>query len=174
MAWNVELETAFHPNVVAVVGVASDARREAPSVLGGAAFIRAYEQLNFPGSIYIVNPGTTEILGYQAYPSVSSIPARPDLVIIAVPARFVPDILEDCIAANVKNIHILTAGFEETGEEEAKEETPNPQSSFPLVKPWLPMLSPRLQYSLAPAQKVNSLALPMSICPFSSWISVSI
>ena len=77
MAWNVELETAFHPNVVAVVGVASDARREAPSVLGGAAFIRAYEQLDFPGSIYIVNPGTTEILGYKAYPSVSSIPDPP-------------------------------------------------------------------------------------------------
>ena len=121
MAWNVELETAFHPKVVAVVGVASDASREAPSVLGGAAFIRAYEQLDFPGSIYIVNPGATEILGYKAYPSVSSIPDPPDLVIIAVPARFVPDILEDCIAANVKNIHILTAGFEETGEEEAKE-----------------------------------------------------
>jgi acyl-CoA synthetase (NDP forming) len=121
MAWNVELETAFHPNVVAVVGVASDAKREAPSVLGGAAFIRAYEQLGFPGRIYIVNPGATEILGYEAYPSVSSIPEPPDLVIIAVPAKFVPDILEDCIASNARNIHILTAGFEETGDEVAKE-----------------------------------------------------
>ncbi len=121
MAWNVELETAFHPNVVAVVGVASDARRDTPSVLGGAAFIRAYEQLGFPGRLYLVNPGTTEILGYKAYPSVSSIPEPPDLVIIAVPAKFAPDILEDCIAANVKNIHMLTSGFEETGEEGAKE-----------------------------------------------------
>jgi len=121
MTWNVELETAFHPNVVAVVGVASDARRDAPWVLGGAAFIRAYEQLGFPGRIYLVNPGTTEILGYKAYPSVSAIPEPPDLVIIAVPAKFVPDILEDCIAANIKNIHMLTAGFEETGEGEAKE-----------------------------------------------------
>ncbi len=121
MAWNVELETAFHPNVVAVVGVGSDARRDSPAILGGAAFIRAYEQLGFPGNIYVVNPGATNILGYQAFPSVSSLPVRPDLVIIAVPARLVPGILKDCITANVKNIHILTAGFEETGEEEAKE-----------------------------------------------------
>jgi acyl-CoA synthetase (NDP forming) len=121
MPWKVELGTAFHPNVVAVVGVASDARRDAPSVLGGAAFIRAYEQLDFPGHIYLVNPGTTEVLGYKAYPSVSSLPEPPDLVIIAVPARFVPDILEDCIVANVKNIHMLTAGFEETGETQANE-----------------------------------------------------
>ena len=113
MAWDVELETAFHPNVVAVVGVASDARRDTPSVLGGAAFIRAYEQLGFPGRIYLVNPGTTEILGYKAYPSVSSIPEPPDLVIVAVPAKVAPDILEDCIAANVKNIHMLTSGFED-------------------------------------------------------------
>jgi len=121
MTWNANLKTAFHPNVVAVVGVASDARREAPWVMGGAAFIRAYEQLGFPGHIYIVNPAATEILGYKAYPSVSSIPEPPDLVIIAVPAKFVPDILEDCIVANVKNIHMLTSGFEETGDEKAKE-----------------------------------------------------
>jgi acyl-CoA synthetase (NDP forming) len=117
MAWDAGFETAFHPKIVAVVGVSSEATRDAPSVLGGAAFIRAYEQLGFPGRIYLVNPGAAEILGYKAYPSVSSIPEPPDLVIIAVPAKFAPDILEDCISAKVRNIHMLTAGFEETGDE---------------------------------------------------------
>ena len=121
MAWDAGFETAFHPKIVAVVGVSSEATRDAPSVLGGAAFIRAYEQLGFPGRIYLVNPGAAEILGYKAYPSVSSIPEPPDLVIIAVPAKFAPDILEDCISAKVRNIHMLTAGFEETGDESARE-----------------------------------------------------
>jgi len=121
MTWNADLEAAFHPKVVAVVGVASNARREDPWITGGASFIRAYEQLGFPGRIYIVNPGANEILGYKAYPSVSAIPEPADLVIIAVPAKLAPDILEDCIVANVKNIHMLTSGFEETGEEEGKE-----------------------------------------------------
>ena len=62
MVWSSELETAFHPSVVAMVGVPSNARRNAPWALGGAAFIRAYEQLGFSGRIYRVNPGTTEIL----------------------------------------------------------------------------------------------------------------
>jgi acyl-CoA synthetase (NDP forming) len=121
MAWNADLETAFYPKVVAVVGVASTARREDPWVTGGASFIRAYEQLGFPGRIYIVNPGATEILGYKAYPSVSAIPEPADLVIIAVPAKFAPDILENCIVANVKNIHMLTSGFEEIEDEQAKD-----------------------------------------------------
>lgn len=121
MAWSVEQESIFHPNVVAVVGVPSDARREDPWLIGGAAFIRAYEQLGFPGRIYPVNPGATEILGYKAYPSVASLPEPPDLVIVAAPAKSVPDILENCIDANVKNIHVYTAGFEETGDEEAGE-----------------------------------------------------
>ncbi len=121
MAWDAGLETAFQPKAVAIVGVASDAKRETPSVLGGAAFVRAYEQLGFPGRIYLVNPGAAEILGYRAYPSVSSLPEPPDLVIIAVPAKFAPDVLEDCISANARNIHMLTAGFEETGDEAARE-----------------------------------------------------
>jgi len=38
-----------------------------------------------------------------------------------VPAQALPKILEDCAAANAKNIHVFTAGFEETGEPEAIE-----------------------------------------------------
>ncbi|MCK4722369.1 MAG: CoA-binding protein, partial [Dehalococcoidia bacterium] len=84
-------------------------------------FIRCFEQLGFTGRIYPVNPKATEILGYKTYPTVSSIPEPVDLVIIAVPAQALPDVLEDCIAANAKNIHVFTAGFEETGEKEAEE-----------------------------------------------------
>ncbi len=60
-----------------------------------------------------------EVLGYKAYPTVSSIPEPIDLVIVAVPARALPAVLEDCIKADARNIHAFTSGFEETGEEEA-------------------------------------------------------
>ena len=121
MSWNPALEAAFHPKVVAVVGVSADAKRNGPPAVGGANFIRSYEQLGFQGRIYPVNPKATEILGLKAYPNVSSIPEPVDLVIVSVPAHAVPGVLEDCIAANARNVHVFTAGFEETGEEEAKE-----------------------------------------------------
>jgi len=121
MVWDTALEVAFHPKVVAMVGVSADAKRSGPRPGGGSSFIINYEELGFQGRIYPVNSKATEILGYKVYPNVSSIPEPVDLVIISVPAPAVPGVLEDCIAANARNIHIYTSGFEETGEEEAKE-----------------------------------------------------
>ena len=116
MVWDPALEAAFYPKVVAMVGVSADAK------LGrGSGFLTHYQQLGFQGRIYPVNPKATEIMGLKSYPKVSSIPEPVDLVIISVPAKAVPEVLEDCITANARNIHIYTAGFEETGEEEGKE-----------------------------------------------------
>ena len=121
MAWDPALEAAFHPKVVAIVGVSADAKRDQTQDFGGARFISSFEQLGFQGHIYPVNPKATEIMGLKTYPKVSSIPEPVDLVIVSVPAQALPEVLEDCIAANARNIHVFTSGFEETGEEEAKE-----------------------------------------------------
>ncbi len=116
MAWDAGLEKAFHPKTIAIVGVSSDAKRGAPWAPGGTSFITSHEKLGFSGRIYPVNPKASEVLGYKAYPTVSSIPEPIDLVIVAVPARALPAVLEDCIKADARNIHAFTSGFEETGE----------------------------------------------------------
>jgi len=121
MTWNPALETAFAPKTVAMVGVSANTKRGEPWRPGASSFVTCYEELGFQGRIYPVNPKATEIMGLKAYPSVSSIPEPVDLVIISVPAQALPGVLEDCIAANAKNIHVFTAGLEETGEEEAIE-----------------------------------------------------
>jgi acyl-CoA synthetase (NDP forming) len=121
MTWDPELERAFHPRTVAIVGISSQARRGAPWAPGGSSFIGSLEQLEFKGLIYPVNPKVTEVMGYKVYPSVSAIPEPVDLVIIAIPAADVPPVLEDCIKADARNIHMFTAGFEETGETEGIE-----------------------------------------------------
>jgi acyl-CoA synthetase (NDP forming) len=121
MTWDPELEAAFHPKSIAIVGVSSEAKREAPWAPGGASFITSHEQLGFKGRIYPVNPKASEILGYKSYPTVSSIPETVDLVIVAVPAKALPGVLKDCLRAGAKNIHAFSAGFEETGEKEGIE-----------------------------------------------------
>jgi len=117
MAWDTAFESAFQPKSVAFVGISSKAKGGP----GGAAFLTTYQQMGFQGKIYVVNATVNELMGYKTYPRVSAIPEQVDLVIVTAPARAVPDILEDCIAANARNIHIFSAGFEETGDEAGKE-----------------------------------------------------
>ena len=121
MVWNADFEKAFYPGTIAIAGVSADAKRGQMWTGSGAGFIMSLEQLGFPGQIFPVNPKATQILSYRAYPSLVDIPVPVDLVIMAVPAIHAPAVLEDCIKANAKNIHMFTAGFEETGEKEAIE-----------------------------------------------------
>jgi acyl-CoA synthetase (NDP forming) len=118
MSWDPAFEAAFHPKVVAMVGISAKARMGTP---GGSQFYHSYLEMGFPGKIYLVNSSASEILGQKAYPSVSAIPERVDLVIVTAPARAVPEILEDCVLAAARNVHVFTAGFEESGEEEGRQ-----------------------------------------------------
>ena len=111
-----ELDTMFFPKSLAIVGASPN-----PSGWGGTSFLIRLKDLGFPGKLYPVNPKATEILGLKAYPSVSSIPEPVDLVIVAISAPRVPQVLEDCITAGVKNVHIFASGFSETGEEDGRE-----------------------------------------------------
>jgi acetyltransferase len=49
-----------------------------------------------------------------------SIDTVPELVIIIVPAKVVPTIMEQCAKVGVRNVIIITAGFKEVGEEGKK------------------------------------------------------
>ena len=111
-----ELHTMFYPKSVALVGASNS------SVGSGATrFLEQLRRVGFPGDIFPVNPNLTEVQGLKAYPDVKSIPKPVDLVTVAVPASKVPEVLEDCIVAGVKNVHIYSSGFSETGEEEGRQ-----------------------------------------------------
>jgi acyl-CoA synthetase (NDP forming) len=116
MAWDPEFEVAFNPKTVAIVGASRD-----PMSWGD--FVGNLQHAGYPGRIYPVNPKAAgeEIHGCKFYPNLTSVPEPIDLVIISVPRTAVPSVLEDCIAADAKNIHIFTAGFKETGEEKGIE-----------------------------------------------------
>jgi len=110
-----ELDSMFYPKSVAVVGVSAN-----PIRWGGTSFLERLQKAGFTGNIYPVNPKASEIKGLKAYPSLKSIPEHVDLVIVAVPGPRVPEVLEDCIAAGAKNVHIFSSGFSETREEEGR------------------------------------------------------
>jgi len=118
-------EKAFQPDSIAIVGVSRQLKPD-NSPLKGLNLPDGIETLNniinigFKGRLYPVNPQADSILGLRAYPSVSSLPETVDLVIVTVPNNLVPDVLEDCIKAGALNVHIMTSGFGETGQEDDK------------------------------------------------------
>jgi len=56
------------------------------------------------------------VLGRKIYRSVLDIEDNVDLACVCVSARFVPDILRDCLKKGVKAAIVLSAGFREFGE----------------------------------------------------------
>ena len=111
------LDAIFHPRSVAIAGVSI----QQPGFAGvGVGFLLSLMELGFP-AIYPVNPKYQEIEGLRCYASVLDIDGPVDHVISSVPARIVPQLVEDCIAKGVRSVHFFTAGFRETGDDEMAE-----------------------------------------------------
>lgn len=105
------LDYMFHPRSVAVVGASTQE--------GPGSFVTAIKEMGFRGELYPVNPKASEIQGLQCYPSLSDVPGDVDHVISSVPLRFVEQLVEDCAEKRVKVLHFFTAGFSETGDDDA-------------------------------------------------------
>jgi len=110
-----ELDPMFYPNSVAIVGASPK-----PQGWGGTSYMLRMRNIGFPGKIYPIHPKAPEIQGLKAYPNLQSVPETIDHVIVAISAPGVPGVLEDCIKAGVRSVHIFSSGFGETGEEEGR------------------------------------------------------
>lgn len=105
------LDDMFHPRSVAIVGASTHE--------GPGSFLSAIQEMKFDGALYPVNPKAEEIQGLKCYHALTDIPGEVDYVISSVPLRFVEQLVEDCGAKHVKVLHFFTAGFSETGDQEA-------------------------------------------------------
>ena len=99
----------FYPGSIAVIGASASPNKVGYSVLRNL--------LSFPGDLYPVNPARTELFGRKTYSSVVDIQGPVDWAVIAVPARLVPGVLEECGEKGVRLAIIVTAGFREIGGE---------------------------------------------------------
>ncbi|MSQ14814.1 MAG: hypothetical protein EXR50_03000 [Dehalococcoidia bacterium] len=109
------LEDLFHHRSIAVVGASTRPNGS------GNEFLRGFMKMNFPGPLYPVNPKATEILSLKAYPSILDIEGPLDYVISSIPAPGVPELIRQCAQKGVKLVHMFTAGFHESGEQDRAE-----------------------------------------------------
>jgi acetyltransferase len=63
-----------------------------------------------------VNSKRPNVLGIKAYPNVSELPDKVELVIVTTPADTVPDVLAESVEAGIPGGIVISAGFKERGE----------------------------------------------------------
>ena len=104
------LDPLFSPRSVAVVGATERMGSVGRSVLWNLL------SNPFGGTVFPVNSKRPSVLGIKAYPSVSALPDKVDLVVVTTPADTVPDVLAESVAAGIPAGIVISAGFKESGE----------------------------------------------------------
>ncbi|MCU0971118.1 MAG: acetate--CoA ligase family protein, partial [Gammaproteobacteria bacterium] len=101
------LDLLFRPQSVALIGASTR-----PSSVG-AVLARNIFRGGFAGPILPVNPKHRVLQGVWTYPDVASLPATPDLAVIATPPESVPGIVADLGRRGTRAAVVITAGFAE-------------------------------------------------------------
>ena len=105
------LRPLLAPKAVAVIG----ASRRTSAI--GRRVLDAIVSAGFNGAIYPVNPHAGEIAGLRSYATARDVPGPVDLAVVAVPASEVAAVVDDCAAARIPSLVVITAGFAEAGAE---------------------------------------------------------
>ena len=103
------LDKLFDPKSIAVIG-ASNKRGSVGYIL-----LRNLIGAEYEGIVYPVNVSAPSVQGIQAYASISQVPRKIDLAVIAVPAKAVPETIRECGEAGVAGAVIVSSGFKEIG-----------------------------------------------------------
>ncbi len=108
---NAAIEALLRPRSVAIAGASAD-----PGKLGSLPleFLRKHR---FPGALYPINPNAREIGGLKCFGRLAEIDGEIDLLVVAVAAARVADLLEECRPGQVKSALVLSSGYAELGAE---------------------------------------------------------
>ena len=106
-----DLGAFFHPSSIAVVGAS-----ESEGKLGHEILKNLVEG-GFPGTLYPINPKSETILGLTCFRNVKDVPDNLDLAVLIIPARLVPQVLQECGEKGVKAAVVISGGFSEAGRE---------------------------------------------------------
>jgi len=106
-----QLDAILKPNSVAVIGASTS-----PDKIGYEVLKNILDS-GFKGPVYPINPKAEVILDLPCHKSIKDVAEAPDLAVVIIPARFVPQAVQECGEAGVKGVVIITGGFSEAGDE---------------------------------------------------------
>ena len=105
------LRPFFSPTSVAVVGASPR-----PESIGGRLF-RNVLDAEFVGAAYPINRTGEPVAGVRAYQTLEELPEVADLAVICLPGAHVLEAAESALAAGVRALCVISAGFAEVGSE---------------------------------------------------------
>ncbi len=141
-----QLNNLFNPKSIAIVGASEEEGK-----VGNVA-AKNILQLGYAGKVFLVNPKHKTLFGRKCYKSLGEIESQIDLAIIAIPAKFVNEVVKE--SANlVKNYVIISAGFGEINDEGKKREEELKQVA---EKNNLNILGPNCLGFIIPELKLNA------------------
>ncbi len=103
------LHLLLNPSSIAIVGANNN-----PMKMGTMHALSILKD-GFAGKLYPVHPKEKTVLGMEAFTSVESLPAAPDLAILVVPSSEIIKLVEEFGKKGTRRVIIITAGFRETG-----------------------------------------------------------
>jgi acetate---CoA ligase (ADP-forming) len=106
-----QLDAILRPRSVAVIGASNTPGKY------GHEILKNIKEGGFQGTIYPINPKAETILSLSCYPSIGEAPEPPDLAVIIIPARAVPQAVRECGQRGARAAVIITGGFSEVGPE---------------------------------------------------------
>ena len=139
------LEGLLAPQSVALVGAG-----DRPGSIG-QTMVRNMLGTAYRGRVMLVNPKHASLEGQPCYPDVASLPATPDLAVIATPAPTVPGLIAELGRRGCKAAIVISAGFERAEGAALK------QAMLDAARPHLMrLLGPNCVGLLAPAIGLNA------------------
>ena len=99
------LRLALAPRSIAVIGASDNAHK-----IGGRPL--AYlARFGFAGVVYPINPTRDQVQGLRCFPSLQSLPERPDIAIVALPGDAAVEAVDECATAGVALCIVMSSGF---------------------------------------------------------------
>lgn len=110
-----DLGKMFDPKTIALIGATDKKDSIGKAILGNLL-------LSPDRRIFPINPSKETVLNAPSYESITAVPERVDLAVIATPGHSVPALVEECGKAGVGGLVIVSAGFREIGPEGRRRE----------------------------------------------------
>ena len=105
------MDKFFNPRSVVIVGASNS-----PFNLG-STICKLLRHIDYAGKVCVVNPRGEPSHDYPGFSAVEALPECPDLAVIIIQARLVPETVRACGVKGIRRFIIQSAGFAEEGPE---------------------------------------------------------
>lgn len=108
------IEALLKPKSIAIAGASADKGKI------GALPLAFLKKFGYGGCLYPINPKLKEIDGIRCYGALAEIEEPIDLLVVAVAAARIPELLQQCRPGQVKSALVFSSGYAEVGPEGAR------------------------------------------------------